>query len=309
MSQQMCLNDIAKLFGATAAEVEFLCGDLLEIMELGFRPISGKERDELILSILRRIDGTDLPVSGEQRQGEWEQGWGENLRAFIESGYDVEKLVPRYFKKGVPVRLFGDYVMPDDPDFVLNCTRLFRAWLFRKHLSSFDTIYEFGCGPATHLAFLADEFPGKKLVGLDWAAPSQEIISLLAEHHGWNIHGRHFDFFNPDPDLHLDSNSAVYTFGALEQTGRNYGGFLEFLLQDKPALCINVECLAEFYSPDTLTDYLALKYHKRKNYLDGYLTCLRELERSGRVEILESHHQQFGNMFDDSHSYIIWKPL
>jgi len=307
--QTMTVQDFATLFGTSVAEVAEYCGERIAEVDLSYRFLEGSDRDDVILAVLKRIDAPDIPVSGSSRQGDWEQGWGENLKEFIESGYDVEKLVPKYFKKNVPVRFMGTYILPVNPDFVLECTRLFRTWIFRKYLSDYPAIYEFGCGPATHLSYLAEIFPDRKLVGLDWARPSQEIIRLLAEHRGWNIKGHNFDFFNPAPEVHLDRNSAVYTFGALEQIGDRHGEFLEFLLREKPAICVNIECIAEFYDESSLSDYLALRYHKRKNYLDGYLTRLRELAACERIEIIAEHHQQFGNMFDDSHSYLIWKPI
>ena len=84
--------------------------------------------------------------------------------------------------------------------------------------------------------------------------------------------------------------------------------FLEFLLKKSPELCVNVEGLSELYEQNYLLDYLALKYHKRRNYLDGFLTRLRELEEEEKIDIIKVHHQQFGNLFDDPHSYVIWKP-
>jgi hypothetical protein len=216
--------------------------------------------------------------------------------------------VPKYFKKNVPVRLNRDYVMPLDPDFVFNLTRLFRMWLFKKYLSNMDVIYEFGCGSAHHLAFLANLYPLKKLYGLDWAQSSQEIIHLLSERHGFSIKGYRFDFFHPDEGIEIEPNSAVYTFGALEQIGKDHESFLRFLLQRSPALCINIEGLHELYAQEYLLDYLALRYHKRRKYLDGYLTRLWELEKDGKIEIIKFHHQRFGNLFDDPHSYVIWRP-
>ncbi|MCC6325828.1 MAG: hypothetical protein DCC43_15240 [Candidatus Brocadia sp.] len=304
---KLTIDDFARLFGTTADDIDEYCKGLVDTMDFSFEQLSDIERDKLILNILKRIDLADLPVSGEERKPEWEKGWADNLRDFINSGYDLSKLVPKYFKKNIPVRLNREYVMPVDPDFVLNCTRVFRNWIFRKYLKDVDSIYEFGCGPATHLAFLAGIYPGKKLYGLDWAKPSQEIIRLLAKHFGWQIEGRHFDFFAPDVNLHLDENSAVYTFGALEQIGGNHKAFLQFLLKESFKLCINVECISEFYNQDYLPDYLAFKYHKRRNYLDGYLTRLQELEAEGKIIILAMHHQQFGNIYDDSHSYVVWK--
>lgn len=171
-----------------------------------------------------------------------------------------------------------------------------------------DSIYEFGCGPASHLAFLATLFPDKKLYGFDWAKSSWEIISLLAHQHGWSILGDYFNFFDPNENLNFEPNSAVFTFGALEQVGPNHGPFLDFLLRKSPELCVNVEGLHELYEQDNLLDYLALKYHKRRNYLYGYLTRLRELEKEGKIKIVKVHRQLFGNLFDYSHSYVIWKP-
>jgi hypothetical protein len=305
---ELSISELAQLFGGTIEEVQALCEPLLSSLDLRYRPITGPERDSLILSILKRIDAADLQISGEDRRSDWEKGWGENLKEFVDSGYDLKNLVPKYFKKNVPVRLFSDYVQPADPDFVLNCTRLFRSWLFKKNLSSVDVIYEFGCGPATHLAYLANLYPGKELVGLDWASSSQKIIKLLADHRGLKITGRGFDFFHPDETIDIKKNSAILTFGALEQIGNRHDAFLDFLLQRKPALCINVECLAELYNEEILSDYMALKYHLRKNYLNGYLTKLREFETKGLIAIITAHHQQFGNIFDDSHSYAVWRP-
>ena len=147
------------------------------------------------------------------------------------------------------------------------------------------------------------------IFGLDWAKSSQLIIQLLAKHRGWNITGHNFDFFQPDDQLPIKENSVVYTFGALEQIGDRYGEFLEFLLRGKPALCINIECISEFYDEAELPDYLALRYHKVKNYLNGYLVRLRELASAGCIDIIVEHHQQFGNIYDDSHSYVVWKVL
>lgn len=304
----LTLEDFACLFGTTADDIDGSCIEIIKSMDLRYKKLSIVERDSVILDILNRIEAEELAASGVSRKPNWESCWAENLQDFIASGYDVATLVPKYFKKNAPVRLSGDYIIPVDVYFVLNCTRVFRHWLFKKYLQDGDSIYEFGCGPATHLAFLASIYPDKKLYGLDWAKPSQEIIQLMADRLGLQIKGYHFDFFDPKENLHLDKNSRVFTFGALEQIGSNHEAFIQFLLREPPDLCINVECISELYDQSDLTDYLALKYHKRRNYLDGYLTRLRTLEHEGKVEILKVHHQQFGDMFHDAHSYVLWRP-
>jgi len=301
-------SDLAELFGTTEEEMVAYCGDQIARLDFRYRELEAEERDQLILRVLKVIDSEDLATAGQERQSDWEKGWDENLQEFIESGYDVDKLVPKYFKKNIPVRLNRDYVMPVHEDFVLNVTKVFRSWLFQKYFHKVVSIYEFGCGSASHLAFLATLYPDKKLYGFDWAEKSQEIIRLLAQHYGWSIQGGCFDFFHPNETLKIEPDSAVLTFGALEQVGKNHESFLRFLLERSPELCINVEGLHELYDQEYLLDYIALKYHKRRSYLYGYLTRLRQLEEAGKIEIIKVHHQLFGNLFDDPHSYVIWKP-
>lgn len=301
-------RDLAKLFGTTEKELAIYCKDQITGFDFRYRKLVGEERDQLILKILKHIDSEELNSAGLQRKMDWEKGWNENLHEFIDSGYDVDKLTPKYFRKSVPVRLNREYVIPICEDFVLNVTKIFRSWLFQRYLQNVDTVYEFGCGSAQHLAFLASLYPQKKLYGYDWARNSQRIIRLLARRYGWSIQGGYFDFFNSDKTLKIKPRSAVLTFGALEQVGKDHESFLKFLIKQSPALCVNVEGLKELYNQDYLLDYLALKYHNRRNYLSGYLTRLRESEKEGKIEIIKVHHQLFGNLFDDPHSYVIWKP-
>lgn len=304
----LSIIDFAELFGATEEEITRFCGDQIANLDFHYRIIEGKEKDQLILKVLKHIDSEEAVPTGRHRQPDWEKGWSENMQDFIESGYDIEKLFPKYFKKNVPVRLNRNYVMPIHEDFVLNVTKLFRSWLYQKYFQEVENIYEFGCGSASNLAYLASIYPQKKLHGFDWTRASQEIIRSLAQHYDWPIKGNFFDLFCPDENIQIEPNSAVFTFAALEQLGNNCECFFNFILRKSPELCVNVEGLSELYEQDYLPDYLALKYHKRRNYLDGFLTRLRELEEEAEIEIIKVHHQQFGNLFDDSHSYIVWKP-
>jgi hypothetical protein len=309
--QDIChlsVDDFACLFGTTADEVVRHCGDIIQNDDFHYAIISGSDRDQIILQALKKTFAPDLAQAGENRQQDWEQGWRENLDEFVASGYQLERLIPKYFKKNVPARLNLQYIMPMSPNFVFAYTHVYRTWLFRKYFQAVSNIYEFGCGPAYHLAYLADLYPHKKLFGLDWATSSQEIIGHLSRHFGWKIEGQRFDFFKPDPRLIVESDSGILTFGALEQVGEKYGSFIDFLLKNKPAICVNVECLNELYDPDNLLSYLALQYHQKRNYLSGYLTTLQRLEKEQRIEIIKFHYHRFGNLFDDPLSYVIWKP-
>ncbi len=303
------VDDFASLFGTTPEEITRYCGDILKARDFEYEEIAGEARDKLLLEVLERIFDTGLRRAGKERQGDWETGWRENLEEFVASNFDFDHLVPKYFKKNVPARLNLKYIMPLAPNFVFDYTHVYRTWLFRKYLERAQNIYEFGCGPAYHLVYLARLYPEKNLFGLDWATSSQEIIGVLSKELGFRITGRRFDFFEPASDLVLERDSAVFTFGALEQIGDKHGEFLNFLLRNKPAICMNVECLHEFYDPDNLLSFLALQYHRKRNYLSGYLTALRDFEKDGRIKIIASHYHKFGNMYDDALSYVVWRPI
>ncbi len=306
--KKITLEDAAVLFGTTKEDVDRYCGNLIHSRDFSYERITGKQRDQILLQVIQKILDPGLVRSGEERQPDWEVGWRENLNEFLASHYDLARLIPKYFRKSVPARLNLEYIMPVSPDFVFSYTHLYRTWIFKKYLNDADKIYEFGCGPAYHLAYLAQLFPDKKIFGLDWALSSQEIIRHLSKHFGWNIKGRQFDFFKPDPRFVLEGKSAVLTFGALEQVGSKHGPFIDYLLNNKPEICINVECLHELYPKDKLLSYLALRYHEKRNYLWGYLTQLQKLERDNRIEIVKYHYHKFGNLYDDALSYVIWKP-
>jgi hypothetical protein len=301
-------QDIAVLFGTSVARLHAAAAPQLEALDRHYRPIADAERDRLLLGILQRIDSPTLKEAGEHRADDWERGWQENLDEFVASGFNRRALVPKYYKERVPVRLNGTYVQPRQADFVYAFTDLFRAWLYREYFGECASVHEFGCGTGYNLVQLAGIYPDKSLVGYDWARPSQNILTTVAERVGLNVRGRHFDFFNPDGSIAFEAKSAVMTFGALEQAGANHGAYLDFLLARHPALVVDVIGIEELYDEADLGDYLALRYHRRRGYLSGYLTRLRELEAAGRISILKTHHQRFGTLYDDPHSYIVWTP-
>jgi SAM-dependent methyltransferase len=302
------VQDLAALFGTTPEKVEARAGALMRTMDLSLRPIEGTERDDLVLGVLRRIDAPELKTAGGHREQDWEDGWRENLDDFVASGFDLRALIPRYYKPNVPIRLNRRYVLPSQPDFVYRYTELFRACLLPEHLGECPSVYEFGCGTGHNLVHLDELCPGKALHGFDWARSSQEILALLAERKGLSIRGGHFDLFEPDASVRFDRGAGVLTFGALEQIGPRHGPYLDFLLARKPAVCVDVVGIEELYDAANLFDYVALAYHRRRGYLSGYLTRLRELEASGAVEIIRVHRHLFGNVFDEPYSYVVWRP-
>lgn len=303
----LSVQDFAVLFGTTAERVDEAAGGLIRALDLRYDVLEGGARDALLLDAVRRIHSPVVKAAGGHRADDWEAGWRENLNEFVSSGYDPVALVPKYIKAGVPVRLSRQFIRPALADFVLRYTEVFRAWLFREYLNGLPAVCEFGCGTGHNLVHLGAISPETQLTGFDWAESSQELLGVIAQQLHLPIRGARFDFFNPDPSVKFAEGTGVLTFGALEQVGADHGAYLRFLLERKPAICVDVVGLHELYDESNLIDYLGLLYHRRRNYLSGYLSELRRLEGAGQVEILRVQHQLFGNPFDDPYSYVVWR--
>jgi hypothetical protein len=112
--------------------------------------------------------------------------------------------------------------------------------------------------------------------------------------------------FTPDPTLDITPADAVYTIGALEQLGDQFVEFTDFLLDKGPAICINCETMDELYDRGDLADYAARQYSKARNYLRGFLTHLRALERAGRIDILQVQ-RTFGSQYHEGYSFVVWR--
>ena len=306
---ELTLEDFAELFGVDPEGMPEECRDLIELHDFRYNILDAYEREKLFLSVVNRIDAAEFSLAGPGGKARWEKGWAENLDAYVSGGHDASALVPKYIRAGQPLRLRQQYVTPEDPEFEQNWYEIFRLWIFKRYLGDFDAIYEFGCGSGHNIAVLAGLFPNSELHGLDWAAPSKGIVDEMRVANGWNTHGHVFDFFAPDRAITLPENSALITLGALEQTGTNFESFLQYELDCSPALVVHAEPIVEWYDPNNLVDYAAIRFHRTRNYWEGYVGRLKELEKEGRVEILKMKRSFFGALYIEGYSQLIWKPI
>jgi SAM-dependent methyltransferase len=309
--KKLTLEEIAVLFGGDPSEVATAMIDISPQLEFDYQIPSEQELEKITLDILKRLDqiGLQIPRAGKERQSDWEKGWSENLNEFVESGFQIDDLVPKYLRPNEPIRLYRNIVVPIQENFVRDYTLLFRNWVFNKYLHPYDHIYEFGCGPGAHLAYLAKKFPNKNIYGFDWAEASIKIIETMSKRFGWKVEGQKFDFFNPDLNLTIKNNSSIVTFGALEQTGDRYLDFMDYIYSQKPELCLHIEPMNELYDEENLVDYLSLKYHKQRGYLDGFLNFLKDWEMRGLIKIEKIHRHYLGTKFAETYSYVVWRPI
>jgi hypothetical protein len=299
-------SDIAQHLGVSPQDLPQEVRDLIAASDFRHTPLEGLARDAVLLRALNELD-RDLERAGAHRHAKWEAGWGENLEAFRASGFDLGALVPKFVRKGEPVRMLGEYIQPHAPDFDVDYIRLLVTWAYASFFRETSEIHEFGCGTAQNLVPAARLFPGRPLFGYDWAKASRDIISEMKRHHGFTIEGRVFDMFHPDPSCRLAPGAGVITIGSLEQVGEGFGPFLDYLLGQAPAIVVNFDCFNELYDPSHLPDALALRYDRKRGYLHGWITRLEALAKEGRVEILD-RRRTYGNLFHDGHSYVAWRP-
>ncbi len=305
----LTIRDFASLFGTTSRDIRRRYRQQISPTEFRYRRLRTDERDQLVRYIREKINSGSLTTAGDSgARARWEKGWAGNLREFSRKSYDEAKLVPNYYGKEKAIRLRQDYVSPLEENFELRWSSIFREWLFGKYLRGVDSIYEFGCGSGINLVSIAKLFPDKQLFGLDWASSSQTIINRLSRVYGWKMKGLFFDLFSPDTEFAVTKNSAVLTFSALEQTGRRFEKFLRFLIRKNPSICIHVEPIYEWYDETNLVDQLAMMFHRRRGYLEGFITRLNELESKGKIEILRAKRVYFGSLFTDGYSHVVWRP-
>jgi len=305
---EVTLEDFARSFGTTVEDISEECRCLIAETDFRYRILEGEERDKVILDVLKKIESDRQVIGAPERQDVWQRGWEEILQDFIESGYDLDALIPRFIRPNQPIRFNRNYIMPSNPMFELDYFRVFRLWLFKKYLKDVDSIYEFGCGTGFNLVELAQLYPEKKLYGLDFVPASVDLVNKIGEVYAWKITGHLFDMTAPDESFQLDKNSAVLTFGSIEQLASRFEAFLQWLLQQSPALCINDEPTIELYDENNLIDHLAIKFHRKRGYTENYLPRLRELEVQGKIEILKVKRLFFGSVQMEGFTLMIWRP-
>lgn len=272
-----------------------------------YRPTSNHESNEIINKILISLYFKDITVSGKHRYKKWENGWNENLKNFKYSNYSAKYLKPGYYRKSHIQRLHKKFIFTKNGSFEYNFYCVLRDWVFDFYLHPYDEIFEFGCGPAHNVYKLSTKYPKKLIHGLDWAKASKKIIDLIANKHQRNVNGHIFNMFEPDYKIIVPENSAFISIGGLEQIGKKFNKFLKFVLFKKPKIVIHLEPLHELYDKSDLVDTLGLMYHKKRKYLDGYLTSLKKIEKKNKIKIIKCKKINFGGINHEGWSILIWK--
>jgi len=275
-----------------------------------YAEFSSEEKESLLIKIVESLLDPNLQQSGEHRLDQWEDGWGENLELFLRNPSNVDLIIPKYFNKYGAIRWCGQFIRPVSEKFECHSLAIIQDWLFDKYLRDSPAVYEFGCGTGHNLLRARAVNDKASLYGLDWAVASQRIIERMAQHKiDPDIQAKRFDYFNPDESFHLVPGSAIYTVASLEQIGSRWDKFIKYIIRNRPKLCIHIEPVAELLDPTKLIDYLSIEYFSKRNYLNGFLDGLRQLENEGKVKIHRAQRTHIGSLFIEGYSVVVWSPI
>jgi len=302
-------KDFAKSFGAGERDVLDKCSQLIGSYNFSYNCIEGEQRDQLIVSILKRIEEDSQIIGEPKRKSVWQNGWQENLNDFIKSGHDLNTLVPKFIRPKQPIRFMQKYILPQAPEFELQFFNVYRQWLFKTYFNDVNNCYEFGCGTGFNLVALAKLYPKMKLYGLDFVKSSYDLVNEIAKAHHLNLSGHLFNMIEPDAHLRIKFNSGVFTIGAIEQLRGKFHDFIEYLIQNKPKVVIFTEPMVELYDIERLEDYLAYKFQEKRGYTRNLLPYLKKLEKQGRVKIEKIQRLYFGSLFMEGYNLIVWRPV
>jgi len=281
----------------------------IEDLHLEYSDASDEETKACFNQIENFLAQKEVIFSGEHRHQQWDSGWGENLK-LLDQDVTVENLLPKYFGKYPFSRLNQNFIKGLSPRFEYQMLGIIQDWLFEKYFTQFEHVYEFGCGTGHNLFRLRGFNEQAELWGLDWAPSSQKILDRVnSSGLDTKIFGKNFDYFKPDHEFKIKKNSGVYTVASLEQIGNKHDQFINYMLDQKPALVVNIEPIEELLETKEKIDQLSVAYFKKRNYLSGYLTSLRNLEEAGKITIMSAKRTFVGSLFIEGYSVIVWRPL
>jgi len=301
-------QDIAVLFGTEEEKLGIPFTSFYETLDMSYEVIQGKEKESLVLDILKKIDCDKQVIGAPERVGVWYDGWNENLQSFRKNRTKLS-VVPKFIRPNSVIRLNGQFVRPSNPFFERDFAKLLQLYVYEAFMTDdIKNVYEFGCGSGFNLLNLHLTKPNLNLYGSDFVQSSVDLVNEMGAHFEANMQSSLFDMLRPDYSYEILENSCVFTHGAIEQLAGNFHNFINFIINKKPNVCFHIEPVVEVYDNSNLFDYLQTKFHLKRGYSTGLITYLKDLEREGKVTNVACKRVGFGSKFMEGYTLISWKP-
>lgn len=298
---------LSKLFLTNTKEIGIFCKKNI-IKKIRYKHLTKKERDFVVLKILKKILADGQIINSPMRKMIWHNGWKEALGSYIKTK-NLKSLIPKFYtnRENKIFRLGGEYVKAKKPSFEIDMLNIYRHWYFKKYFDKVNNIYEFGAGTGHNLLELSKIFPKKKLYGSDFVKTSVDLLKLIAVKKKINLEAYSFNMLNPDLNKKILKNSGVLTSGAIEQLGGNINRFINYIIDQKPEIIIHVEPTSYFYNTKKLPDFLGNLFQMKRGYSSNLFGCLKKLEKKKKIKILKSFKSPFGSIMMEGYDFIAWK--
>ena len=303
-------KEFAKSFGLGDSEIPAEVHQKILDLDFEMSEITGAAKDDLLIQIIDRIRRDEQVIASPIRKEIWQKGWAENLQQFLDSGGAHSTLVPKFIRSGLPIRWFGKYYDTHDQNFELNYITVLREFLFGQYFNDITSLYEFGAGTGFNLVHASESLPNVKLIGTDFVPSAVELMNRVGSEFSIPLSASVFDMMNAGSEsLKINSDSGVLTFGSLEQLGGNLKPMIDYLLQQRPKICVHIEPVIELYNPEVLEDYLAIWFQAKRGYSAGLIALLQDYESEGLLSIKKIQRLNFGSLMMEGYNLIVWEPI
>ncbi len=305
--KKVTLKDLNNTFGTKFFSSSFI--KIFKKKKLEYVPVNKEINSRIIKDCINIILKDKKKINSQKRKKIWMDGWNQNYINYKKNPKNLNFLTPHFIKSNFPKRFLKKFIIPKSKNFEYSLFELFREDLFQKYFTKYENIYEFGCGTGINLLALKKKFSNKSIFGSDFVKSSGKIIDLINKTFRYNIKFDLFDVKKPNRKYNVKPNSLVFTTGVIEQVGNDYKKFINFLLEKKPDLVINMEPFKEIYNLNNKMDLLSYFFIKKRGYAKNFLNYLKMLESKKKIKIIKIKRTYFGSVLMDSYNYVVWKIL
>lgn len=303
------IEEFAKSFGINASELPILTTECILNMDFSLNELTDIERDKLLIKIIEKIRNDKQKIASFERKKVWDSGWEENFSIFKHSKNN-DDLIPKFIRRGEVIRWFSKFYLPNNNDFEIDYIKVLRTYIYETFLNNIENIYEFGAGTGFNLVHFAELNPSFNLIGTDFVQSSVDLMALVGSIRKINLKSELFDMLNPENSkIRIQNNSAVLTFGSLEQLGGDIEPFFNYLIGQSPSIVVHVEPMVETYNQNILEDYLAFWFQSNRGYTTGIMDLLQKYEKDSRIKILKFQRLNFGSLMMEGFNLVCWKKI
>jgi len=299
---------LASSFGEKESNFDKATRLLIDRANLRVEEVKGSELEELMVKIQHRIATDSQVIGAPERRQTWQAGWKENLDELVSSGGRQSSLIPKFIRPGQPIRWRQNFFIPEDPYLELTYVAILRSWCAHKFFAHVANVFEFGCGTGLNLVEFSKLFPHKKYHGSDFVESAVAIVSELSRNISSIVSADVFDMLRPDSSYRVPSDSGVFTSGSLEQLRGDIDPIFDYFLQSGGEIFVHIEPEADFYDQGNPVDMLAYRFQTKRGYTHGIAKKLRELEATGRIQVLEARRLYFGSLYMEGYNLFVWRP-